>query len=203
MTSVQFSRSVMSDSLRPHESQHARPPWTSEEPNSFTFPCAQLHLFEIHFSEFPLKNTVCHGYLRKLKILSSDFSQQEYALPSLSPIHEIFLNVDIKEHSECVRRWLAGAMGGKEWRANQKTWGFTLFSAPTWLRGLGHIILLSFLACKIGKAMPEIPSLLILKCMKTFLSILNNIFNCHWNDEKEMRKIVNLNETHSILWWLP
>ena len=25
-TSVQFSRSVMSDSLRPHESQHARPP---------------------------------------------------------------------------------------------------------------------------------------------------------------------------------
>ena len=25
-SSVQFSRSVMSDSLRPHESQHARPP---------------------------------------------------------------------------------------------------------------------------------------------------------------------------------
>ena len=28
-TSVQFSRSVMSDSLRPHESQHARPPCPS------------------------------------------------------------------------------------------------------------------------------------------------------------------------------
>ena len=27
--SVQFSRSVMSDSLRPHESQHARPPCSS------------------------------------------------------------------------------------------------------------------------------------------------------------------------------
>ena len=26
ISSVQFSRSVMSDSLRPHESQHARPP---------------------------------------------------------------------------------------------------------------------------------------------------------------------------------
>ena len=25
--SVQFSRSVVSDSLRPHESQHARPAW--------------------------------------------------------------------------------------------------------------------------------------------------------------------------------
>ena len=29
---VQFSRSVMSDSLRPHESQHARPPWPSPSP---------------------------------------------------------------------------------------------------------------------------------------------------------------------------
>ena len=30
--SVQFSRSVMSDSLRPHESQHARPPCPSPTP---------------------------------------------------------------------------------------------------------------------------------------------------------------------------
>ena len=28
----QFSRSVVSDSLRPHESQHARPPWPSPTP---------------------------------------------------------------------------------------------------------------------------------------------------------------------------
>ena len=31
-SSVQFSRSVMSDSLRPHESQHARPPCLSTTP---------------------------------------------------------------------------------------------------------------------------------------------------------------------------
>ena len=31
-SSVQFSRSVVSDSLRPHESQHARPPWPSPTP---------------------------------------------------------------------------------------------------------------------------------------------------------------------------
>ena len=31
-SSVQFSRSVTSDSLRPHESQHARPPWPSPTP---------------------------------------------------------------------------------------------------------------------------------------------------------------------------
>ena len=30
--SVQFSRSVMSDSLRPHESRHARPPCSSPSP---------------------------------------------------------------------------------------------------------------------------------------------------------------------------
>ena len=32
LSSVQFSRSVMSDSLRPHESQHARPPCPSPYP---------------------------------------------------------------------------------------------------------------------------------------------------------------------------
>ena len=31
-SSVQFSRSVMSDSLRPHKSQHARPPCPSPTP---------------------------------------------------------------------------------------------------------------------------------------------------------------------------
>ena len=31
-SSIQFSRSVMSDSLRPHESQHARPPCSSPSP---------------------------------------------------------------------------------------------------------------------------------------------------------------------------
>ena len=31
-SSVQFSRSVVSDSLRPHESQHARPPYPSPTP---------------------------------------------------------------------------------------------------------------------------------------------------------------------------
>ena len=32
--SVQFSHSVMSDSLQPHESQHARPPCPSPTPGS-------------------------------------------------------------------------------------------------------------------------------------------------------------------------
>ena len=37
--SVQFSRSVMSDSLWPHESQHARPPCLSPTPRVYSNPC--------------------------------------------------------------------------------------------------------------------------------------------------------------------
>ena len=36
LLSVQFSRSVMSDSLRPHESQHARPPCPSPTPRVYS-----------------------------------------------------------------------------------------------------------------------------------------------------------------------
>ena len=38
-TSVQFSRSVLSDSLRPHESQHARPPGPSPTPGVYSNSC--------------------------------------------------------------------------------------------------------------------------------------------------------------------
>ena len=37
--SIQFSRSVMSDSLRPHEPQHARPPCPSPTPDVHPNPC--------------------------------------------------------------------------------------------------------------------------------------------------------------------
>ena len=38
-SSVQFSRSVVSDSLRPHEAQHARPPCPSPAPGVHPNPC--------------------------------------------------------------------------------------------------------------------------------------------------------------------
>ena len=38
-SSVQFSRSVVSDSLRPHESQHARPPCPSPTPKVYSNSC--------------------------------------------------------------------------------------------------------------------------------------------------------------------
>ena len=37
--SVQFSRSVMSDSLQPHELQHSRPPYQSPTPGVYPNPC--------------------------------------------------------------------------------------------------------------------------------------------------------------------
>ena len=39
VSSVQFSRSVVSDSLRPHESQHARPPCPSPTPRVHSDSC--------------------------------------------------------------------------------------------------------------------------------------------------------------------
>ena len=39
LSSAQFSRSVMSDSLRPHESQHARPPCPSPAPKVYSNSC--------------------------------------------------------------------------------------------------------------------------------------------------------------------
>ena len=40
MSSVQFSHSVVSDSLRPHESQHTRPPCPSPTPRVYSNSCA-------------------------------------------------------------------------------------------------------------------------------------------------------------------
>ena len=39
LSSVQFSRSVMSNSLRPHELQHVRPPCPSPTPGVHPNPC--------------------------------------------------------------------------------------------------------------------------------------------------------------------
>ena len=39
LSSVQFNRSVVSDSLRPHESQHARPPCPSQTPGVYSNSC--------------------------------------------------------------------------------------------------------------------------------------------------------------------
>ena len=56
--SVQFSRSVVSDSLRPHESQHARPPCPSPTPgvHSNSCPSSQWCHPAISSSVFPFSS---------------------------------------------------------------------------------------------------------------------------------------------------
>ena len=58
--SVQFSRSVVSDSLRPHEPQHARPPCPSPTAGVYLTPCPlsrrchpAISVSVIHFSSCP------------------------------------------------------------------------------------------------------------------------------------------------------
>ena len=57
-SSVQFSRSVMSDSLRPHESQHTRPPCPSPSPevHSDSRPLSQWCHPAISSSVFPFSS---------------------------------------------------------------------------------------------------------------------------------------------------
>ena len=58
ISSVQFSRSVVSDSLRPHESQHARPPCPSQTPgvHSDSRPSSQWCHPAISSSVFPFSS---------------------------------------------------------------------------------------------------------------------------------------------------
>ena len=60
-TSVQFSCSVVSDSLRPHESQHARPPCPSPTP-------------EVHSNSCPLSQW-CHPAISSSAVPFSSFPQ--------------------------------------------------------------------------------------------------------------------------------
>ena len=58
LSSVQFSRSVVSDSLQPHESQHARPPCPSPTPgvHSDSRPSSQLCYLAISSSVVPFSS---------------------------------------------------------------------------------------------------------------------------------------------------
>ena len=55
-SSIQFSRSVMSDSLRPHESQHARPPCSSPSPGVHSLTSIKPVMPTSHL-------ILCHPYL--------------------------------------------------------------------------------------------------------------------------------------------
>ena len=74
-SSVQFSRSVVSDSLRPHESQHARPPWSSPSPG-------------VHSNSRPL-NQWCHPAISSSVVPFSSCPQTLPAAESF-PMSQLF-----------------------------------------------------------------------------------------------------------------
>ena len=67
-SSVQFSRSVVSDSLQPHELQHARPPCLSQTPGVYPNPCPSSRWCHPAISSFvppspPARNTSQHQWI--------------------------------------------------------------------------------------------------------------------------------------------
>ena len=58
-SSVQFSRSVVSDSLPPHESQHARPPCPSSTPRIYSNSCASSRWCHPAISSFFIPFSSC------------------------------------------------------------------------------------------------------------------------------------------------
>ena len=75
LSSVQFSHSVMSDSLQPHESQHARPPCPSPTPG-------------VHPDSCPLSRW-CHSAISPSVILLSSCPQSHPASESF-PMSQLF-----------------------------------------------------------------------------------------------------------------
>ena len=74
-SSVQFSRSVMSDSLRPHESQHARPPCPSPTPR-------------VHSDSYP-SSLWCHPAISSSVVPFSSCPQSLPASESF-PMNQLF-----------------------------------------------------------------------------------------------------------------
>ena len=77
LSSIQFSRSVVSDSLRPHESHHARPPCPSPTPG-------------VHSNSCP-SSRWCHSTISSSVVLFSS--------PSIFPSIRVFSN----ESALCIR----------------------------------------------------------------------------------------------------
>ena len=59
-SSVQFSRSVVSSSLRPHESQHARPPCPSPTPEVYSNSRPLRPWYHPTISSFVIPSSSCH-----------------------------------------------------------------------------------------------------------------------------------------------
>ena len=81
--SVQFSLSAVSDSLRSHELQHARPPCPSPTPGVHSNSCPNFYFTLNYFPEYLLVPLKTFGRTVKQMILESLFSALSCNLPSV------------------------------------------------------------------------------------------------------------------------
>ena len=117
-SSVQFSRSVVSDSLRPHESQHARPPCPSPTPGvhwgmqkelnellKFYFSSSFMPFFPkfcpFHCSNFPFDLPVIAAFGRPWFFFKNDNISYYSARVSFSILHRIYINWRFKQLINC------------------------------------------------------------------------------------------------------
>ena len=70
--SVQFSHSVMSDSLWPHESQHTRPPCPSPTPGVYSNPCASSQWCHPAISSSVVPFSSCPQSLPAIRVFSNE-----------------------------------------------------------------------------------------------------------------------------------
>ena len=93
-SSVQFSHSVMSDSLRPHESQHARPPCPSPTPGLYSNSCPSsrwchpsISSSVIPFSSCPQSFPASGSFPMSQFFASDGQNTRASALPSVFPMN--------------------------------------------------------------------------------------------------------------------
>ena len=72
VSSVQFSGSVVSDSLQPHESQHARPPCPSPTPGVYSNSCPSSRWCHPAISSSVVPFFSCPPILPSIRVFSSE-----------------------------------------------------------------------------------------------------------------------------------
>ena len=118
ISSVQFSRSVMSDSLQPHESQHARPSCPSPTPRVYPNPCPSSHAFELW----------C--WIRLLRVPWTARRSNQSILKEISPgcsLEGLMLKLKLQYFGHLMRRvdslektLMLGKIGGRRIRGRQR-----------------------------------------------------------------------------------
>ena len=112
VVSVQFSCSVVSDSLRPHESQHARPPCPSPTPgvhsNSHMHTYVYIHIYATYIWSFP------GGSVKDLTTIQPEFSLSIAKIPGVG--NGYLLQYSCLENSKDRGVWRATVHGvTKSW----------------------------------------------------------------------------------------